>query len=70
MGRLEIARLFLDGFWWWGCYVPFPFCEEILADWMSVTGDGSQEGREDRELDFNAGFGARFYFGASGGGKK
>lgn len=49
MGRLEIARLFLDGFWWWGCYVPFPFCEEILADWMSVTGDGSQEGREDRE---------------------
>jgi hypothetical protein len=49
MGRLEIARLFLDGFWWWGCYAPFPFCEEILADWMSETTDGSQESKEDRE---------------------
>jgi hypothetical protein len=38
-GRLEIARIFLDGFWLWGCYVQFPFCEEILADWMSVTSD-------------------------------
>lgn len=47
-GRLEIAQLFLDGFWWWGCYVPFPFCEEILADWMSATMDDSEEGREDR----------------------
>jgi AAA ATPase domain len=37
IGRLEIARTFLDGFWWWGCYAPFPFCEEILADWMSAT---------------------------------
>lgn len=44
LGRLEIARIFLDGFWWWGCYVPFPFCEEILADWMSATSDD----REDR----------------------
>ncbi len=48
-GRLEIAQLFLDGFWWWGCYVQFPFCEEILADWMSAAADDSQESREDRE---------------------
>jgi hypothetical protein len=48
-GRLEIARLFLDGFWWWGFYVPFPFCEEILADWLSATADGSQESEEDRQ---------------------
>lgn len=47
--RFEIARLFLDGFWWWGCYVPFPFCEEILADWMSATADNSQESEEDRK---------------------
>jgi hypothetical protein len=48
-GRLEIAQLFLDGFWWWGCYAPFPFCEEILADWMSAATDESQESKEDRE---------------------
>jgi hypothetical protein len=36
-GRLEIARIFLDAFWWWGCYKPFPFCDEILADWVSAT---------------------------------
>lgn len=48
-GRLEIARLFLDAFWWWGSYVPFPFCEELLADWVSATSDGSQESKEDRE---------------------
>jgi hypothetical protein len=48
-GRLEIAHLFLDGFWWWGCYVEFPFCEEILADWMSAATDDSQESSEDRE---------------------
>ncbi len=48
-GRLEIAQLFLDGFWWWGCYVPFSFCEEILADWISATTDDPQEAKEDRE---------------------
>jgi hypothetical protein len=41
--RLEIARIFLDGFWWWGCYVPFPFCEEILADWLSVTSNDKED---------------------------
>jgi tetratricopeptide (TPR) repeat protein len=41
--RLEIARIFLDGFWWWGCYVPFPFCEEILADWLSVTANDKED---------------------------
>jgi hypothetical protein len=42
-GRLEIARTFMDGFWWWGCYAPFPFCEEILADWMSATADDADD---------------------------
>ncbi len=31
--RLELARIFLDAFWWWGYYVSFPFCAELLADW-------------------------------------
>jgi hypothetical protein len=42
-GRLEIARTFMDGFWWWGCYSPFPFCEEILADWMNATADDADD---------------------------
>ena len=29
---LELARLFLDGFWWWGNYVHFDFCDQLLAD--------------------------------------
>lgn len=31
--RLELARLFLEAFWWWGWYVPFDFCAQILDDW-------------------------------------
>ncbi|WP_157465665.1 hypothetical protein [Cellulomonas sp. Leaf395] len=29
---LEAARLFLDAFWWWGNYVHFDFCDQLLAD--------------------------------------
>jgi hypothetical protein len=36
-GRVGIARIFLDAFWWWGYYIPFPFCEQILADWTDAT---------------------------------
>jgi hypothetical protein len=36
-GRIGIARIFLDAFWWWGSYIPFPFCEQILADWTDAT---------------------------------
>ena len=43
-GRLGIARIFLDAFWWWGCYIPFPFCEQILADWSDAT-SGNDEDR-------------------------
>jgi hypothetical protein len=31
--RLAIARLFLQSFWWYGCYVRFDFCEELVTDW-------------------------------------
>ena len=36
-GRIGIARIFLDAFWWWGYYIPFLFCEQILADWTDAT---------------------------------
>jgi hypothetical protein len=29
----------MDAFWWWGSYVALPFCEELLADWMSAASD-------------------------------
>jgi hypothetical protein len=31
--RLEFARTFLEAIWWFGCYVRFDFCEQILDDW-------------------------------------
>jgi hypothetical protein len=31
--RLEFARTVLSAFWWWGCYVDFDFCEQLIKDW-------------------------------------
>ena len=36
-GRLRLAKLFFDAFWWWGYNAPFPFCEELLSDWMEMA---------------------------------
>jgi hypothetical protein len=49
-GRLGIARVFLDAFWWWGYYIPFPFCEEILADWSEVTSSNESDRAWGRQL--------------------
>jgi hypothetical protein len=37
--RLKFARIFLDAFWWWGCYADFPFCHDLLADWERARDD-------------------------------
>jgi hypothetical protein len=34
--RLHFARVFIDAFWWWGCYMPFQFCNTILQDLKDV----------------------------------
>jgi hypothetical protein len=39
--RLQFARIFLDAFWWWGCYIDFPFCRDLIADWERARGDDS-----------------------------
>ena len=39
--------LFVDAWWWWGSYVPYPFCEELLADWAEMA-DMSQD-KTDRD---------------------
>lgn len=37
VGRIGIARIFLDAFWWWGYYVAYQFCEDILSDWSGAS---------------------------------
>jgi hypothetical protein len=39
--RMQFARIFLDAFWWWGCYMEFPFCGDLLTDWEHVNADNS-----------------------------
>jgi hypothetical protein len=41
-GRLGAAILFVDAWWWWGSYVPYPFCEQLLADWAEMA-DAAQD---------------------------
>lgn len=35
MRRSVIAflQVYLDAFWWWGYYQPFPFCEGLIQEW-------------------------------------
>lgn len=40
--RLQFLRVFLDAFWWWGCYLDFPFCGDLIADWRSARGDDAE----------------------------
>jgi hypothetical protein len=36
-GRVGVAILFVDAWWWWGNYIAYPFCEELLADWAEMA---------------------------------
>jgi hypothetical protein len=29
---MEIATVYLEVFWWWGCYIRFPFCDLLVGD--------------------------------------
>ncbi|MBV8542538.1 MAG: hypothetical protein JO268_18725 [Pseudonocardiales bacterium] len=29
---LEFTRVFLDAFWWWGHYIQFDFCDQLVTD--------------------------------------
>ena len=39
LGRLRLTRVFLDSFWWWGCYLEFPFCRTLVFDWRTTQAD-------------------------------
>jgi len=43
---LQVSRVFLDAFWWWGNYVHFNFCEEVATDLRNLaTETGSDRAR-------------------------
>lgn len=29
---LELARVYFAAFWWWGCFLEFPFCDRLLRE--------------------------------------
>jgi hypothetical protein len=37
--RRGYLRLFLDAFWWWGCYQHFEFCDTVLSEWAQYPMD-------------------------------
>lgn len=37
--RARFTLVFLEAFWWWGYYLPFPFMRRLLEDWTRATSD-------------------------------
>jgi hypothetical protein len=35
--RFKLLRFYLDAFWWWGYYEPFPFCDVLIHSWERVV---------------------------------
>lgn len=31
--HISFALTYFEAFWWWGCYLKFPFCERLILDW-------------------------------------
>jgi tetratricopeptide (TPR) repeat protein len=48
--RLQFTRIFLDAFWWWGCYIDFPYCHDLLADWDRARSDDADWTQDMRQL--------------------
>ena len=41
---LAFLRAYFDAFWWWGCYVDFDFCDQLIKEWQhrEMTEHGRQ----------------------------
>lgn len=37
--RARFTLVFLEAFWWWGVYLPFPFMRRLLEDWNRVSAE-------------------------------
>jgi hypothetical protein len=35
--RNRFTLVFLEAFWWWGCYIPFPFNRRLLEEWSRAS---------------------------------
>jgi hypothetical protein len=31
---IAFLRAWFDGFWWWGCFLDFHFCDQLLREWQ------------------------------------
>lgn len=47
----ETARLFLEAFYWWGCYVHFDFCDQVISDLAAVARRRGEMGNPWPEVD-------------------
>jgi len=45
---LEFVRTYSDAFWWWGCFLEFSLCDELLKEWRQK--DISLRGSEGIDL--------------------
>jgi hypothetical protein len=43
---VRITQIFLEAFWWWGFYLQFPVCEEILREFDLISADKSDVDRQ------------------------
>jgi hypothetical protein len=45
LARLRFSLVFLEAFWWWGCYHPFPMLDQLLEDWRRYAAVARPAGR-------------------------
>jgi tetratricopeptide (TPR) repeat protein len=41
---LAFLRAYFDAFWWWGCFLDFAFCDQLLKEWEQR--EPSERGRQ------------------------
>lgn len=63
--RAQFAQVFLEAFWWWGCYLDFDFNRHLLDDWDWATAawappPGPDAGEAERKRDEEFGDALRF----------
>jgi hypothetical protein len=43
---VRITQIFLEAFWWWGWYLRFSVCDQVLRDFALISADKSEADRE------------------------
>lgn len=41
---LAFLHAYFDAFWWWGCYLDFAFCDQLVQEWQQR--ETSEQGRQ------------------------